>query len=74
VQEINAGSGISDMNQPAVLGTCSYLIATNDTNGEELWKSDGKSAGTPVVKDIVNGRGDSFSKQLMVIVSRMTCI
>ncbi|QHT70454.1 T9SS type A sorting domain-containing protein [Rhodocytophaga rosea] len=51
----------------------SYLITSNnslffrgdtETNGRELWKSDGTTAGTTLVKDIVSGTGSSSPKYL----------
>src|SRR5262245_41736168 len=32
-----------------------FFTANNDTNGRELWKSDGTAAGTVLVKDIIPG-------------------
>lgn len=36
-------------------GSSLYFFANNGVNGEELWKSDGTSAGTNLVKDIITG-------------------
>jgi ELWxxDGT repeat protein len=36
-----------------------YYTATNTTNGRELWRSDGSSGGTVMLKDIVPGENDS---------------
>jgi ELWxxDGT repeat protein len=36
-----------------------YYTATNATNGRELWRSDGSSGGTAMLKDIVPGENDS---------------
>lgn len=41
-----------------------YFVAYNPTTGDELWKSDGTSAGTTLVKDIVPGTGSPFAAWL----------
>lgn len=38
-----------------------YFIATNGSNGYELWKSDGTDAGTMMLKDIYPGAGGGLS-------------
>jgi ELWxxDGT repeat protein len=50
--------------------------ATNDTTGTELWSSDGTSAGTSLVKDIVPGSGSGrpyniagFDGQILFLVA-----
>ena len=40
-----------------------FFQANDGSSGEELWKSDGTSAGTVMVKDIANG-GSSFPREL----------
>lgn len=41
--------------QSALVGNTLYFTAINNTNGEELWKSDGTEAGTVLVRDIYPG-------------------
>jgi ELWxxDGT repeat protein len=43
-----------------------YFKATNGTNGEELWKSDGTPAGTVEVKDIYTGAIGSVPDDLTI--------
>jgi ELWxxDGT repeat protein len=44
----------------AVLGTHLYFAAEADSSGRELWRSDGTSAGTVLVKDIDPGSYGSY--------------
>ncbi|MFN9373734.1 MAG: beta strand repeat-containing protein, partial [Planctomycetaceae bacterium] len=41
-----------------------YFMANDGTNGYELWKSDGTSSGTVLVKDIRGGGGNSYPRYL----------
>ena len=41
------------------MGNTLYFTADDGTNGSELWKTDGTSSGTVMVKDINSGSGDS---------------
>ncbi|MFN8357692.1 MAG: ELWxxDGT repeat protein [Spirosomataceae bacterium] len=67
VKDIYAGSGGSAAPQKfAVIGSTLYFVATDATNGQELWKSDGTAAGTVLVKDI-NPSGDSYAANLTVM-------
>ncbi|WP_431620994.1 ELWxxDGT repeat protein [Limnospira platensis] len=43
-----------------------YFQANDDTNGTELWKSDGTEAGTVLVKDINPGTGNSSPSNFTV--------
>src|SRR5438034_8180286 len=51
--EDSSPDGLTDVN-----GTL-FFVASDPTNGRELWKSDGTAAGTVLVKDIHPGSGDS---------------
>ncbi|MEM7555416.1 MAG: ELWxxDGT repeat protein [Cyanobacteria bacterium P01_A01_bin.84] len=44
-----------------------FFTATDSTNGSELWKSDGSSEGTVLVKDINPGSDGSFPTELVEI-------
>ncbi len=44
---------------PVVFGSYFYFFADNGVNGEELWRSDGTTGGTTMVKDINAGSSGS---------------
>jgi len=46
------------------VGATFFFTATDGTNGYELWKSDGTTAGTVIVKDILTGPNDSNPRSL----------
>ncbi|MFC1742681.1 ELWxxDGT repeat protein [Candidatus Riflebacteria bacterium] len=64
VKDINSGSGSSN---PSSIGPgffipmdgYVYFTADDGTNGEELWRSDGTSGNTTMVKNIDGGAGNS---------------
>ena len=59
VKDINSGSGWSSPGDFTVLGNTLYFTANDGINGRELWKSDGTSTGTVMVKDIRSGVGSN---------------
>src|SRR5262245_12087861 len=63
VKDINLGSSSGDSSWPSSLtnvnGTL-FFTAWNGTTSMELWKSDGTTAGTVMVKDIRPGDGGSW--------------
>ena len=63
VKDINSAGDAFDMYMGTsitnVNGTL-FFAAYNDSNGRELWKSDGTTAGTVIVKDIMPGSGGSL--------------
>ena len=44
-----------------------YFVATTDASGTELWSTDGTSAGTSIVSDIVAGTASSSPNTLRVV-------
>ena len=52
VKDIRSGSSSSPTRLTAAGGNTIYFSANDGTNGEELWKSDGTSSLTVMVKDI----------------------
>jgi ELWxxDGT repeat protein len=58
----NSMTGITSTylsNAPIVVGSSFYFAATDDKYGTELWKSDGTTAGTTMIKDIFPDEGGS---------------
>jgi ELWxxDGT repeat protein len=56
--QVSAASVLSPNNLTAG-NNAIYFTADNGTNGTELWKSDGTMGGTAMVKDIMQGAGNS---------------
>ena len=56
---------LSTTSQP--LATPSISVADDGTNGDELWKSDGTSSGTVMVKDIHSGSSSSSPYELAAV-------
>ena len=44
-----------------------FFVAQDETNGAELWKSDGTSAGTVMLKDINSGSGSAFTEDSSMV-------
>ena len=66
VKDINSGAPSS---YPAsneyvmvAIGSTLYFAADDGSNGVELWKSDGTSSGTILIKNINSGSSDSYPK------------
>ena len=59
----------------AVLGANLFFVASNGTTGFELYKTDGTTAGTSIVKDIEAGSGSSDPSNFIVVngVLYFTC-
>ena len=60
VKDINPGSDDSSPGELAELNGKLYFSADDGENGDELWVSDGTTAGTQLVADINSGSGYSF--------------
>ena len=64
LKDIRTGSsGSYPQNLTDINGTL-FFIAQDATNGQELWKSDGTSAGTTMLKDIRTGSSSSYPQNL----------
>jgi RHS repeat-associated protein len=58
ISGFGAGGSLPNRRMVAI-GSTLYFVAEDSTHGEELWKSDGTSSGTVMVKDINVGSGSS---------------
>jgi ELWxxDGT repeat protein len=71
VKDINTtysnGVKSSSPTEFAGFGSRVFFAATTDAAGAELWSTDGTSAGTSMVADIVVGTGSSSPSQLRVV-------
>ncbi len=66
LQDINPGvadTAIAPYGMVAV-GSTAFFAASSPASGVELWKSDGTTAGTVMVKDLISGSTDSFPNDL----------
>ena len=59
VKDIYPGSGSSGPTYFIDVNGTLFFRAQDNTNGTELWKSDGTTAGTSLVKDIYPGSNSS---------------
>jgi ELWxxDGT repeat protein len=66
IKDLNPGVNSSSPIDLKVAGGAVYFQATDGTHGRELWKSDGKAAGTAMLKDI-NPAGDSLPSEFTVL-------
>ena len=67
VKNINTGSnwnGDSNPSELTVVGNTLYFRANDGSNGDELWKSDGTTAGTVMVRDIFSGSSSGSPEEI----------
>ncbi|AKF85904.1 hypothetical protein MFUL124B02_18165 [Myxococcus fulvus 124B02] len=57
--------------RPVVAGAVAYFTAKDDTQGWELWRTDGTVGGTTLVKDVHPGPAGSNPEQLGAVGSRL---
>jgi ELWxxDGT repeat protein len=71
LRDINQGTNLSGSSPTnfTKVGSLIFFTATDQERGTELWKTDGTTNGTVVVKDINQGNGSSSPSYLTVIGS-----
>jgi trimeric autotransporter adhesin len=69
INQLKAGTqtGSQNISGSAYLNGMFLFSAADDTNGLELWKTDGTSDGTVMIKDIFPGGGSSNPNQFCVV-------
>jgi ELWxxDGT repeat protein len=68
VKDLRLGTSSSTPQSLLDLGNGTFVFsAVDDTNGRELWSSDGSEAGTGLVKDILGGSGSSGANPFVAI-------
>jgi ELWxxDGT repeat protein len=63
VKDMNPGSDATPSSSPdkfITIGNTTYFVATDSSNGREIWKTDGTAEGTTLVVDVTAGAGNSF--------------
>ena len=65
VQPITSGLSSFDPQDLTAVGHLLYFTADDGVNGRELWKSDGTTPGTVLVKNIKAGNGDSLGDEYL---------
>lgn len=63
IKDMNPGSDATPSSSPdkfITIGNTTYFVATDSSNGREIWKTDGTAEGTILVVDITAGTGSSF--------------
>ncbi len=73
VKDITVGiaNSLDGSEAPVAVGNISYFTATDGTTGYELWKTDGTTAGTVLVKDINTGTGDSYPSNMINVAGTL---
>lgn len=74
LKEIYPSSISSTPREFTVLGTNCFFAADNGTNGREIWKTDGTTAGTSLYLDLNTGTTNSNPDQFHVIGTQLTFV
>ncbi|HUR16499.1 MAG TPA: ELWxxDGT repeat protein [Candidatus Limnocylindrales bacterium] len=64
--DLNVASGDGDPSNFTKFGTKILFVATDETKGREIWRTDGTTAGTRIIKDI-NPGGDSWPNGFFIV-------
>lgn len=70
-QDINVLGVSSEIDEVVQLGSESFFVADDGVHGSELWKTDGTTGGTVLVKDVLPGPDTSSPADLTVVGSEL---
>jgi ELWxxDGT repeat protein len=69
LMDINTATGYSYPDMPVTINGSSYFGAADEIHGRELWRTDGTTAGTMLVKDINPGHKDGMNAESLVAMN-----
>ena len=67
IKDIQPGAGMSEPAGFTAMGGKLYFVADDGVHGRELWVTDGTSAGTKLVKDILPGNADGVESAFLTV-------
>lgn len=71
LDDVAPGSGNSNAQGYIRLGNLTFFTANDNSNGVELWKTDGTTNGTAMVKDIAPGAPSSSPQEMTVFQNKL---
>lgn len=71
LHDVAPNSGNSGANSYVSVGNETFFVANDNSHGLELWKTDGTSGGTVMVKDIAPGAPSSAPEQMTVFDGKL---
>lgn len=71
LKDVAPAGGSSNASDFTTLGNLTFFTANDNSNGVELWKTDGTANGTVMVKDIAPGAASSAPQQMTVFNGKL---